>query len=55
MKHPDEIDVMAPCGCWLAVEHRKGDRLQVCDHGKRWKVSAKQPATVYEFDELVTW
>lgn len=55
MKHPDEREVLAPCGCWLSVDHIKGDRLSMCDHGKRWVVSAKQPDVTYTFDELVSW
>lgn len=55
MKHPDEHDVEAPCGCLITVDHIRGDRLAICDHGKRWKVTARQPATTFTFDELVSW
>lgn len=55
MKHPDEIEVLAPCGCWVTVDHTKGDRRAICDHGKRWAVRARQQPVTYQFEELVGW
>lgn len=52
MKHPDELDVTAPCGCTLTVDHLRGDRLCMCDHGRRWIVQAHTPSVEYRFTEL---
>lgn len=55
MKHPDEFDIPAPCGCTVTIDHTKGDRRVICDHGKAWRVRARQQPTAYDFDELVDW
>ena len=55
MRHPDEREAVAPCGCKITVDHIRGDRLCMCDHGRRWNVQAWTPPVEYRFQELVGW
>lgn len=52
MSEMPERDVLAPCNCILRVNHIRGERLAMCDHGRRWVIGAVQTVE-YVFTERV--